>query len=66
MSATNGRIASMEVTLTIGPLTSPEDQDDPALFQRVKAEAPDYEAALQHARELVPEGFRILNIRTDR
>lgn len=56
----------MEVTLTIGPLTSPEDQDEPALFQRVKAEAPDYETALQHARELVPEGFRILNIRTDR
>lgn len=56
----------MEVTLTIGPLTSPEGQEEPASFQKVKAEAPDYETALQHARELVPEGFRILNIRTDR
>lgn len=63
---TGGRITSMEVTLTIGPLTSPEDQDESALFQGVKAEAHDYETALQHARELVPEGFRILNIRTDR
>lgn len=56
----------MEVTLTIGPLTGPEDQNDPALYQQVKAEADDYEAALTLTRALVPEGFRVLNIRTDR
>ncbi|WP_059390064.1 hypothetical protein [Arthrobacter sp. Hiyo1] len=59
-------MASMEVVLTIGPLTGPEDQEDRDLYQRVKAEADDYEAALTLARDLVPDGFRVLNIRTDR
>lgn len=56
----------MEVVLTIGPLTGPEDQEDHDLYQRVKAEADDYDAALTLARDLVPDGFRVLNIRTDR
>jgi hypothetical protein len=56
----------MEVILAIGPITGPNDQDDPALHRQVKAEADDYETALRLARDLVPEGFRVLHIRTDR
>ncbi|WP_284982295.1 hypothetical protein [Arthrobacter sp. efr-133-TYG-118] len=55
----------MQITLTIGPLTDPSEQDDPASYQKVKAEGPDYDTALQNARGLVPDGYRVLNIRTD-
>lgn len=54
----------MEVILAIGPIAG-TGNDDPSLYQRVSASADSYEAALTLAREKVPEGFRILNIRTD-
>lgn len=57
-------MASMEVILAIGPIAG-TGNDDPSLYQRVSASADSYEAALTLAREKVPEGFRILNIRTD-
>ncbi|QOT16685.1 hypothetical protein [Paenarthrobacter sp. YJN-5] len=55
----------MEVILAIGPIAGTDNDDDPSLYQRVSASADSYEAALTLAREKVPEGFRILNIRTD-
>ncbi|MBT8163232.1 MULTISPECIES: hypothetical protein [Arthrobacter] len=56
----------MEVLLAIGPMTGPDESDDPAQHRQVTAEDEDYETALARARGLVPEGFRVLHIRTDR
>ncbi|MDO4254306.1 MAG: hypothetical protein Q4C81_04050 [Kocuria sp.] len=56
----------MEVILAIGPIVGSDDIDDPSLHRHISAEADGYDDALALARESVPDGFRILNIRTAR